>query len=284
MNLGYLLGPQPFGIPAQRQYRITGGNEQLPLRMAASLPQGVIALGWRLEALRRRSDGRLLLTFDTAAGTREVNAEHAILALPFAVLRTLDHAHMGFDTLKSRAIEQLGRGRNAKLHLQFRRRFWTARQPWGVGNGLSLTDLGYQMTYDVSRGQPGSGGVLVNYRGAAVADRFRPSSPYARGRADGLVAEAGWLLERLDRLWPGASGEWNGKVSLSAPALDPNLGCSYSYWRVGQYHTLRGYERVPQGNVHFAGEHCSVDFQGYMEGAAAEGIRAANEVRRDLGR
>jgi monoamine oxidase len=87
----------------------------------------------------------------------------------------------------------------------------------------------------------------------------------------------------LDRVWPGAAAEWNGKASLSAPALDPNLGCSYSYWRVGQYHTLRGYEAVRQGNAFFAGEHCSVEFQGYMEGGAAEGMRAANEVRRDLG-
>ena len=284
LNLGYLLGPQPFGLPAQRQYHISAGNEQLPLRMADQLPAGIITMGWRLQALARQSDGRLLLTFDTAGGTREVNAEHAILTMPFAVLRTLDHHRLGFDALKSRAIDQLGRGRNAKLHLQFRRRFWTAPQLWGIGSGTSLTDLGYQMTYEVSRGQRGSSGVLVNYRGGAVADRVRPSPPYASGRTDPLVAEARWLLDQLDRLWPGASNDWNGKVSLSAPALDPNLGCSYSYWRVGQFHTLRGYERAPQGNVHFAGEHCSVDFQGYMEGAAREGIRAANEVRRDLGR
>jgi monoamine oxidase len=48
-------------------------------------------------------------------------------------------------------------------------------------------------------------------------------------------------------------------------------------------HTVRGYERIRQRNIHFAGEHCSVEFQGYMEGGAAEGIRAAHEVRRDLG-
>jgi monoamine oxidase len=35
---------------------------------------------------------------------------------------------------------------------------------------------------------------------------------------------------------------------------------------------------VAQGNVHFAGEHCSVNFQGYMEGGAREGIRAAYEI------
>ena len=33
-----------------------------------------------------------------------------------------------------------------------------------------------------------------------------------------------------------------------------------------------------QGNCHFAGEHCSVDFQGYMEVGAEEGSRAAQEI------
>jgi monoamine oxidase len=66
--------------------------------------------------------------------------------------------------------------------------------------------------------------------------------------------------------------------------IDPNLLCSYSYWKVGQYHTIGGYEGLRQGNVHFAGEHCSQDFQGYMEGGASTGVAAANEVLADLKR
>jgi monoamine oxidase len=281
LNLAYLAAVRAFGMPSQRQYHIVGGNDQLPRRMAAQLPSGSVAPGWRLQALGRRSDDSVLLTFDTAGGLREVAADHLILALPFAVLRTLDHARAGFDPRKRRAIESLGRGRNAKLHLQFRRRAWTAG-PRGPGSGTSLTDLGYQMTYQAS-GARGTSGVLVNFRGGEATERLRPASPYTSGQADGLAAEARWLLERLDRVWPGVAAEWNGKVALSAPARDPNLGCSYSYWRVGQFHTLRGSERLPQRNIHFAGEHCSVEFQGYMEGGAAEGIRAAHEVRRDLG-
>ena len=42
-----------------------------------------------------------------------------------------------------------------------------------------------------------------------------------------------------------------------------------------------GYEAVRQGNTHFAGEHCSINFQGYMEGGAQEGQRAATEVLTD---
>ncbi len=57
------------------------------------------------------------------------------------------------------------------------------------------------------------------------------------------------FLERLEPVFPGASGLWNGRASQSLAHRDPNLGLSYSNWRVGQYQRLAGYERVPQGNV-----------------------------------
>ncbi len=60
-----------------------------------------------------------------------------------------------------------------------------------------------------------------------------------------------------------------------------NLLGSYSCWLVGQYTTFTGYEKVRQGNIHFAGEHCSFNYQGYMEGGAREGKRAANEILKD---
>ena len=69
---------------------------------------------------------------------------------------------------------------------------------------------------------------------------------------------------------------------LSTPVTDPNFNCSYSYWQPGQYVGFSGYEAMRMGNIHFAGEHCSVNFQGFMEGGAAEGVRAANEILTDL--
>ena len=93
-----------------------------------------------------------------------------------------------------------------------------------------------------------------------------------------MAAYATAFLSQLETVFPGISKRWNGKATLSTPFRDPNLLCSYSYWKVGQYTGFSGYEAAPQGNIHFAGEHCSTDFQGFMEGGAAEGIRAANEV------
>jgi monoamine oxidase len=52
---------------------------------------------------------------------------------------------------------------------------------------------------------------------------------------------------------------------------------------VGQYTQFSGYEGVRQGNTHFAGEHCSTNFQGFMEGGAEEGDRAAKEILSDYG-
>ena len=56
---------------------------------------------------------------------------------------------------------------------------------------------------------------------------------------------------------------------------------SYSCWLVGQYTTIAGHEARVQGRVHFAGEHTSVDYQGFMEGGAESGFRAADEILAD---
>jgi monoamine oxidase len=89
-------------------------------------------------------------------------------------------------------------------------------------------------------------------------------------------------LGALETVWTGVTSEWSGLATLSVPFLDPNLNGSYAFYRVGQYHTFGGYEGVRQRNIHFTGEHTSTEFQGFMEGAAAEGVRAARAVLADL--
>jgi monoamine oxidase len=44
-----------------------------------------------------------------------------------------------------------------------------------------------------------------------------------------------------------------------------------------------GQQAEPMGRIHFAGEQCSSNFQGFMEGGAEEGQRAANEILALLG-
>ncbi|MFL5336457.1 MAG: FAD-dependent oxidoreductase [Geminicoccaceae bacterium] len=279
LNLVYLLAYQPlpkdfavFGVSDER-YHIQGGNQQLPEAIAAEL-QFPVRLGWRLTTITQ-ADGVVTLRFQTPSGPKDVVADRVILTLPFAVLRTLDYRKAGFDGLKQTAITELGAGRNAKLQLQFKTRHWNQTG----SNGSSYADLGYQNSWEVSRAQNGTAGILVNYTGGATAGAFAPSSPYAHADTDPKVATyAKAFLGQLETVFPGISAQWNGRATLSTPFRDPNLLCSYSYWKVGQYTAFGGYEGVPQGAIHFAGEHCSQDFQGFMEGGASEGIRAALEV------
>jgi Flavin containing amine oxidoreductase len=57
---------------------------------------------------------------------------------------------------------------------------------------------------------------------------------------------------------------------------------SYSCYLPGQWR-FWGTEGQRVHNVHFAGEHTSLEFQGYMEGAAESGARVAGEIMDDLG-
>jgi monoamine oxidase len=232
-----------------------------------------------MTAVARNSDGTVALTFDAPSGRQVVTADRVILTTPFAVLRRLDISRAGFDALKLKAINELGAGRNTKLLLQFTDRLWNRQGPWGLSNGSAYADLGFQNTWDTTRGQTGATGIIVNYTGGNTAASFKQSTSYSTaGTNPHIVTYAKSFLKQFDKVFPGIAGEWNGKATLSTPFRDPNLLLSYSYFRVGQYTSFAGYEGVPQGAVHFAGEHCSQNFQGYMEGGASEGVRAALEV------
>ena len=291
LNLIYLLGFQPspgnfsiFGLSDER-YHVAGGNEQLPEAIATTLPAGSLKLGWRLVAIALNSDGSIALTFQVGNKTTVITADHVLLAFHFGVLRTIDTRRAGFDALKQQAIRQLGLGANAKLQLQFDLRYWNQTGPWpGIGTGSSFADTGYQNTWDATRAQAGARGILVDDMGGDVASAFTPSAPYSDSSARLVRAVAQSFLTQLEPVYPGISAQWNGKATLSVPALDPSSNCSYSYYKVGQYHAFAGYEGRRQGNIHFAGEHTSLSFQGYMEGGAAEGVRAAAEIGTDLGK
>lgn len=293
LNIVYLLGYKSmpgnfsiFGLSDER-YHIVGGNQTLPESIAADITTRgtTIQRGWRLSSIGRNADGSYSLTFGVGSTSQSVAADEVILALPFAVLRTLDYSKAGFDSLKNTAIQQLGAGRNGKLQLQFDSRYWDGTGAWpGTGDGNSYADTGYQNTWEVTRAQAGVTGILVDYTGGNIAGALHPSTPYSDTGSNSQVATyAKAFLKQIELVYPGLSNHWTGKATLSTPFLDPNLNLAYSYWRVGQYTAFSGYERTRQGNVHFAGEHCSIDFQGFMEGGAAEGARAGQEVLTDLG-
>lgn len=56
-----------------------------------------------------------------------------------------------------------------------------------------------------------------------------------------------------------------------------------SYYRVGQTTAFGGVEAEREGHVHFAGEHTTQEWRGFLQGAVFTGQRAANSVLEALG-
>ena len=160
-------------------------------------------------------------------------------------------------------------GTNSKLHLQFTSRYWET-----IGcQGETYSDTGYQNTWEVTRAQPGTAGILVDYTGGNIGASFNQGTPVTRAQQ---------FLAQLEPVLPGISLKWNGKVTLDYWTGSPWAKGSYSYWKVGQYTKFSGVERETEGQCYFAGEHTSIDFQGYLNGAVETGQKAASDVLSSL--
>lgn len=271
---------------SDQRYILGSGSQSLPEAIAKSLPAGSIVFGSHLMAVRRLANGSYQLTFSSSANGGKndtILADRVVLALPFIVLRGIDYSSAGFDAAKRNAIENLGYGYHTKLHVQFDRRVWMQRGPWpGPTSGQIYTTLPVQTALDFSLGQARPDGLIEAFTGAAEAMLDTPPVPYARITDSPAVRRhVERFFQQLERIWPGVAQTWNGKATVGNAQADPNILASYSCWLVGQATTIAGHEARPQGRVHFAGEHTSVANQGFMEGGAESGFRAAQEILAD---
>ncbi len=273
LNMLYLLGYSGQGNlrifgPSNEKYHVHGGNDQIPNRLAAQLPKQ-IKLDYALIAIRQNADNTYQLTFQNGSTTKTVTADRVVLAIPFSILRaSVDYGAAGFKPLKQTAIKELGMGTNSKLHVQFTTRHW---ERLGC-NGATFADTGYQNTWDVTRAQAGTSGILVDYTGGTIGASFGSGTPDSRAQQ---------FLTQLEPVLPGITAKYNGRATIDYWTGYQWTRGSYSYWKVGQYTKFAGVEREREGralNCHFAGEHTSVDFQGYLNGGVETGERAADEV------
>lgn len=274
LNLLLLIDPDPdpfriFGDSDER-FRAIDGNDAIPHALADRLGDA-IETGTVLEALAARPDGGFRLAVARGAGTSRIDADHVILALPFTLLRQV-RLDLPLPAVKRRAIDELGYGTNAKLMIGFGERVWRTRHG---ANGSVVADLPFQTTWETSRLQPGDHGILTNFTGG------RHGVEIGEGTAEEQAALA---VAGLDRIFPGAAAAHAGMKSVRFhwPSHRWTLG-SYASYHPGQWTTIAGAEGEAVGRLHFAGEHTSLEAQGFMEGGCESGERAAAEVLADLG-
>lgn len=280
LNLVHLTSPDNvagsavFGNAAT-ETRVRLGNDTIATQLAAPLQlRDRLKLNSRLASIRlvtSSSGNTFSLTFATQAVSGFVaEVEHVVFAIPFSVLRQLDLSTLMLSDQKSKVIRELGYGTHSKLLGAVKRRIWLELYQ---KSGTVTSDLPFQQVWDASINQTDQQGVgiLMNLAGGEQGARDQPVP-------ESMAA----LLADLNGAFPGVSGAFiaGSALRMHWPSA-PLFRGSYSSYRPGQW-ALRGHEGRREGNVHFCGEHCSVDFQGRMEGAAETGALVAARLLDDL--
>jgi len=274
LNLLLMIGtePDPFRVfgESDERFHVRGGNDGVTAALATRLGPR-IETDTRLEAVRSAPDGRLTLTVRRGEASRELTAPCVVLALPFTLLRDV-RLDVELPPVKRRAIAELGYGTGAKLMAGFGERVWRVRHK---SNGSLMADLPFQTTWETSRRQQGRSGVLTNFVGG------RHGLELGTGTA---AEQAAALVRDLETVWPGLAAARAGQkeVRFHWPSHPWTRG-SYASYRVGQWTAFAGAEGEAVGRLFFAGEHCSLAAQGFMEGGCETGEAAAAAVLEALG-
>lgn len=252
-----------FGDSDER-FHTHDGNDTFTTRLSEKLT-GHLELGHRLVGIRPRPDGRLGLAFESEGGAIEKDFDQVVVAIPFTLLRRVG-IQVELPPEKSRAIGQLAYGTNAKLMAQFSSRVWRDRYRM---SGSTITNNDLQTLWDTSRGQKGKSGLMTNFLGGRIGLASESGTP------EGRFSQS---LPHIEAIYPGVTEAYRkgSAIRMHWPSA-PWVRGSYSTYGPGQL-ALAEAIRQPVGNLHFCGEHCSEDFQGFMEGAAETGTAVAKAI------
>jgi monoamine oxidase len=265
-------------------FKIQGGSQHLTdvlyaqVRDQVVLQQRLIAIhpnphrGYDLHfesATAQSNPGGPDTTTPQITGSQTViQADHVILTIPFTILRTIDLT-VPMPAAKRKCIDEIGYGNSCKFIMGVREKPWrqAGRQ------GYTFTDLSFGCGWDSSQLQSDHEGSFTVFGGGHFAEDVQKT------KGEEL---AGQYLSALDTIHPGAAKAYTGKYMKYCWAGHPYSRAGYSSFKRGQWSTLAGWEGWPIGNIYFAGEHVSREFQGYMNGAAQTGRVAAEAIIKKL--
>lgn len=254
-------GFEIFGESDER-YKIKGGNSKLIEALVKKLHRQ-IERGKKLTAIEQ-NDKKFTLTF---SGDTKVSTDFLILALPFKTLRDVHLSGVNLPPKKQKAISELGYGTNSKLLLDVSSRIWRWQVPKRSGYLFSEK---VHNGWDNSQGQHmnrGEGGYTV-FLGGEAGKNLNDE-------------KANIYLDNLEGAFNGFSNVHKATHSVNWSEHEFSKG-SYSCYKRGQWTDFSGAEFEPVGNLYFCGEHCSKDYQGYMNGGAETGGRVAIAILRKL--
>ena len=247
-------------------YSVQGGNYKLCDALAKELT-GQIQFDHSLAAINQNNAKEYVMSFKKTGGaTTDITADIVLITIPFTLLREVD-IKTPLPAWKMNGIKNLGYGMNSKIFIGTNERVWR-KQGY---TGYCFADNAVMSGYDHTQMQGGNTGA----GGFTLAPGGKRSMALENMSTDDMQKE---YVSALDAVYPGVKDSFNGRLQKWFWPGYTFAKCSYVSYRVGQYSTIGGTEIKPVDNIYFAGEHCSYEFQGFMNGAAETGRQAAEAI------
>jgi monoamine oxidase len=233
-------------------WRCKGGNDQLAMKLAASLGDGRVRLDAKVAAIKTTEKGATV----TLADGKTLECDDVLLTVPPGAWRGI-----AFDPVLPEGLgPQMGSVVKYLAHVK--KRFWHDDK---LGQ-YSLTDGVVSQTWEGTDAQPGEeGALLVGFSGGPPADVTLGWKKEERDER---------YLAELERIYPKMRANFVRSRYMDWPR-DPLVGAGYSFPAPGWLTKHGATLQQGIGHLHFAGEHACHAFVGYMEGGLQSGLMAA---------
>jgi monoamine oxidase len=242
-------------------YRLDGGTDRLTAALAGPLGSRLY-LNTEVVAISQRGNNVRVSVKQGGNAQSQITCDYAIVTMPASVVRRIPISP-ALPPQQHDAIGRLKYGHATKTLLQFSRRFWRVPgRPRAFGSALP-----FGAVMDANEQQRGRSGILALLAGGGASDATQEIT--AKDGPRGLVSALDWLGADRAELLASRQVVWE---------QDPYARGGYAYFDPSFDPSLRAWLAQPAGRLFFAGEHTSVRWQGYMNGAVESGRRAAAEV------
>lgn len=247
-------------VGPSRTYRVAGGMDRIATTLASGLADR-LKLNTELVAISQHG-ARVRASLRHQRHVHQFACDYLVCTLPASILRRVPITP-ALPGQQHEAIATLKYGRATKSLLQFSSRFWRIpRKPSAYGSALP-----FGAVWDANEEQRGKPAILSLMAGGAASDWM--IDLLGREGSAGLAKQLEWLGSRRAELLHAHHVSWE---------LDPFARGGYAYFDPTFPPDRRHWLARPSGRLFFAGEHTSLRWQGYMNGAVESGRRAAAEV------
>ncbi len=244
----------------KRLRKIRGGNDLLPRALAARL-KTPIAHGCLVQAIRQDAQ-QVEVSVKTSTGRQQISADSVICTIPFSLLHDVEIAPASSPE-KQAILAAMRYTKAVKVAFKTRARPWERGGLSGFAQLDSMAEVWSPRSDDL-----GEGGVLQFYQ---QGDRAAAMDEMSAGERLAFASGA------IERIFPDGLADVEDAFEHSWQR-DPWARGAYGIAAPGQTYAWKNDLARPEGRIHFAGEHTSLEYAAWIEGAVRSGYRAAADV------